>query len=308
MFGYGYCVTRRLLRRLRYAPALNPVLVAGTRFLQWLFKRPLPHITEYIPKFGIVTLDIGTDLSMRLWGGGYDAVTQHLFWHGLESMEPEVVAVFRQMVGEATCFLDVGAHIGFYSLLGAILNPGLDIHAFEPYEPVFRRFERNIEINGIRTIKANCLALGDRRGEAPFFVQESMSELNWMTVHQSCNPNAIEAELFGLKEMTVAMESGDAYCQRLGLGRVDLIKLDTELTEDKVLDGLRKTLRRDRPVLLCEVRPDFPDHAERIWARLFPLDYRVFRLTSQGPIPLPKLTVHPNHLNYLFLPVEKDLF
>lgn len=301
----GYRATRRLFRDLRYLPALNPALIACGRTLQWLFGRPLRRITEYIPIYGIVTVDLGNGLSMRLLSNGDDALAQNLFWNGLEVMEPEVVAVFRQLVKGANCFFDVGAHVGFYSLLGAILNPALDIHTFEPYHPVFERLKRNIELNGIRNIKSNCIALGDYIGEQPFFYQLSL-EGN-MTDHQSCNPNAIDSESFDLGVTTIEMETGDSYCQRHDLDRVDLIKLDTELTEDRVLDGLSTTIQRDRPTILCEALPEFPAHTEEVWKRLAPLDYRVFRLTIQGPIPLSRLVVHPDNTNYLFLPQEKTL-
>ena len=211
-------------------------------------------------------------------------------------MKPERFQHCRQVFRD-----DVGAHIGFYSLLGSIINPEIEVHAFEPFEPVFRRLSRNIELNGLQNIKANRIALGASAGAAAFYAEASPMELGRMTGHQSCNPDAIDAETFGVAELTVPMSTGDEYCGEDGVGPVGLVKIDTELTEDRVLDGFRDALARDRPMILIEALPEHPMHAGRIWALLEPLGYRAIRLTPEGTQELPGLETHPEHRNYLML-------
>ncbi len=75
----------------------------------------------------------------------------------------------------------------------------------------------------------------------------------------------------------------DEYARELGIGRVDLVKIDTETTEPDVLAGMRAVLERDRPTIFCEVLSGH-DAESRIEAQLAPLGYRFHRLGPAGPV------------------------
>src|SRR5258708_21949149 len=55
-----------------------------------------------------------------------------LFWRGLDYYEPLTAWLVRELAADAGQFLDVGANIGFHSLLLAARHPALGITAFEP--------------------------------------------------------------------------------------------------------------------------------------------------------------------------------
>ena len=76
----------------------------------------------------------------------------------------------------------------------------------------------------------------------------------------------------------------DRLVRERSIPRVDLVKIDTASTEPDVLDGLRGTLGRDRPWIVCEVLKG-RGAEERLGPVLGPLGYRSYRLTPDGPIP-----------------------
>jgi hypothetical protein len=116
----------------------------------------------------------------------------------------------------------------------------------------------------------------------------------------------MEAELpqYGIRSETVQVISIDRFLHDRDVTGVDLVKIDTESTEDDVLAGMQDTLRRDRPKVICEVLPRGP--AEALQAILEPLGYQYFLLRPEGPQRRPDLTPDDEWRNFLLVP-EADL-
>src|SRR4029450_8092682 len=62
--------------------------------------------------------------------------------------EPNVTAAFRRTLAPGDVCLDIGAHIGYYTLLAArLVGPEGHVHAFEPAPASFRRLRANRQLN-----------------------------------------------------------------------------------------------------------------------------------------------------------------
>jgi hypothetical protein len=97
----------------------------------------------------------------------------------------------------------------------------------------------------------------------------------------------------------------DRFAEREGLGRIDLVKIDTESTEPQVLQGMAGRLGRDRPAIVCEVLRG--RGSESALAEILgPLGYRYYLLTPDGPAEQARIAGHPQWLNYLFTPLGPD--
>jgi FkbM family methyltransferase len=70
----------------------------------------------------------------------------------------------------------------------------------------------------------------------------------------------------------------------LEIDNVDLVKIDVERAEDRVLEGMRSWLERSPPALIFEMLADGP-HAE-VQRLLAPFGYVFFRLRAEGPVPV----------------------
>lgn len=73
---------------------------------------------------------------------------------------------FLRDVSRGGVFLDIGANKGLYSLFMSRYQK--EIHAFEPYEPVLKKFRASVANNGIRNIVIHPVGLGDRRERLTF--------------------------------------------------------------------------------------------------------------------------------------------
>jgi FkbM family methyltransferase len=138
-------------------------------------------------------------------------------------------------------FLDIGAHIGKYSVRAA-LKIGEDgrVIAVEPDRENFSLLLRNLDVNGI----TNCIPLN----MAAYYKDAEISLFIGTTPAQHS-----VMEDFGRGSHRVQARVLDNVLAERGIERVDLIKLDVEGAEYHALKGLENTLINNDPVLIIEV-------------------------------------------------------
>ncbi len=141
-------------------------------------------------------------------------------------------------------FYDVGANIGYYSLvIGSKKIPTL---SFEPVGNTFRCLKKNIKINNLSNVKAVKIALSDIPGE---------SQIN---VYSSSGNNSIVKrvipvghELKYLRKEKIKLETIDNISQQYN-AIPTFIKIDVEGFEKNVINGAQKTINKYKPVILFE--------------------------------------------------------
>jgi FkbM family methyltransferase len=163
------------------------------------------------------------------------------------SYEPEVSAVLRQVLRPGQTFVDIGANLGWFSLLGAsVVGPKGQVVAIEPNPLNVALLRKSAAENGFGNISAICVALGEAPGAAALETDGS----NGRVVPVAGPPEGpIEASF------VVACWPLDKVLASAGLERVDVIKLDVEGAEPLVLRGGVATITRDRPSIITEFYP-----------------------------------------------------
>lgn len=163
----------------------------------------------------------------------------------LTSCPPEVV-------------FDVGAHVGYVSAFYRKAFPEAEIHCFEPTPETREALQRHL--GGDARVHVHGTALSDREGEADFHVDNrtfaggANSLLPHTPAFHEAHPRA------RYERIRVPCTTLDAEAGRLGIDRIDVLKLDVEGAELKVLAGGEALLRGSRIGLIdMEVRvlPDF---------------------------------------------------
>jgi FkbM family methyltransferase len=257
-------------------------------------------ILDRLPVLGRIQVcaAAGCRLYLRTYGkAGKDRIAFKVWRHGLSGYEPETFQVFQALLGRSRFFVDIGANTGLFSLVAA-LDPARIVLAFEPVPQVYRMLRANIRLNGMNNLTAEPLAVSDHVGEVEFFVTYTRGGI-------PTDSSSVPGFRSRVGKLALQAVTLDSYLRDKALGPVDLLKIDVETAEPRVLRGALQTLRRDRPVIICEVL-ECVDH-EAIHAVMAPLNYRYFHLTPAGPVHHDRLRGNPGrgHRNYLFVPCEQ---
>jgi len=131
--------------------------------------------------------------------------------------EPLETVIVNTLVKPGDIFFDIGANIGYYSLLASeLVAPGGFVHAFEPASLTFEILRTNTRLNGSKNILLNRLAVSDKPGEAELLIN-TQSGLTSMG-------NTRRGKLKGIEKIQVV--TLDEYVKNNQIPRVDFIKLD----------------------------------------------------------------------------------
>ena len=159
-------------------------------------------------------------------------------------------------------FVDVGASIGFLSLLAArIVGPGGTVVAFEPQPEAARSIERNAALNGFR-VDVHQMAVSSRSGDVV------LGDVGKATAHVVPRGEGLH----------VPCTSLDSYLAEHEI-EPDLIKIYVEGHEDDVLRGMRAVLERRRSAVIVECHDD----AGGIVGQFEEAGYLVAVLGAPGP-------------------------
>jgi FkbM family methyltransferase len=160
--------------------------------------------------------------------------------------EKNVRNILKSIHGD--CFYDVGANVGFYSLL--LRGNFRQVYAVEPVPANIRRLKRSLSIRFVRNVRVIPVALSDRNGKATFYVNsDSRTMINNLSASsllekfefRSCD-HAPDRTYAG-SPITVETITFDNL---LSEPTADLVKIDVEGAEFLVLEGMRESLASRR--------------------------------------------------------------
>lgn len=175
--------------------------------------------------------------------------------------EPHVTAPIRRLLRAGDVFVDVGANIGYFTLLGSgLVGPTGRVYALEPNGPVHVALRRNIQLNKLGNVVPLCVAAGAADGFAEL-VEPPVGNVGGTSVRRSDASSAqAETGIVPIRALGSLLEERDA-------ARVRLVKVDVEGFEGEVLRGL-ELLYADgrRPALLVEIHSDATVDAVEILA------------------------------------------
>jgi FkbM family methyltransferase len=173
---------------------------------------------------------------------------------------------------EGATFFDVGACLGYYSMLAArLVGPEGSVHAFEPVPWIVPLLEENLgDFPRARVIeKAIC----DKTGPAKLH----LAKLPWI------GTSSIKPEGAGRQEADVLTTSLDEYCYSREVFP-DFIKLDVEGVEEPALRGAERLLREKSPTVALEIFNSLREEDRRALQTIGDLGYAPFAIEPDGSL------------------------
>lgn len=183
----------------------------------------------------------------RIWVNLNDQFISHdILMH--DEWEASETSYMRARLKPGDTVLDIGASLGWFSLVAADAIGAGKVHAFEPSVEVLSRLKQTIDENQLgETVVVHECALWDVAGEERLLgriEQDHNLGHTWLLSEGEAPAGVITSGVRTARLDDVA-----------DIGPVNFIKIDIEGAEAKALRGGEELLRRDKPIVLSELFP-----------------------------------------------------
>lgn len=223
---------------------LVDAFVASSEFrTRVIFQRIAGHYTKPLPE--------------RVDAGGYwqyvhaddPFINPEIVRH--QRYEPHVTAVFRRVVKPGMVVLDLGASVGYFSLLAAhLVGPAGRVIAFEPGADNAKLLMMSALANRFEHVDLYPNAVADRESIFFFDVLLGSNGALGTEVGGGMNPEEITGLYYRTLVRTIRL---DAILSPLP--RLDVVKMDVEGAEYRALIGGQRLIDRHRPIMFLEFSP-----------------------------------------------------
>ena len=242
---------------------------------------------------------------MKFCGNPTSNLLRVLFWRGYKGFEAKEYDVFVEVARQSDCLLDIGANIGYYSILAKLFKNNICVHAFEAMPDAKTYLDKNISLNNFEEIKTHMLALSNQNGAASFFSSRNprFPKIKEHLFGDNSLDPSFPHKAYEQIEIKVITQKLDTFVEQNQLGPViDFVKMDTEGSENLVLEGAEETLAKFQPIVMCEIVKDcIEKEIETIFKRH---NYIFFRLINGKLVESPNLFVESGKEDY-FMATEK---
>ncbi len=184
---------------------------------------------------------------------------------------------FCSLVEQGMTVVDVGANIGYYTLLAArLVGASGRVIALEPSSANYRLLTQNVALNGYENVTVLNLAAGEKPGQVRLYLDPAnFGNCSLSSANVPVGAGSEEVEVTTLDHLLDAGVFG---------GRVDLIKLDVQGAQGLVLRGAQRTLGRFRPKIMMEFASQWlkgmGSSPLEIMNRLEPFGYSAYALNG----------------------------
>lgn len=165
------------------------------------------------------------------------SIASHLMLEG--SWEPWVERVLIPAIKPGMRFVDVGAHFGYFTLLGAeMVGATGHVYSFEANPPIFQKLVKSIAVNGFNErVSLFNVAVHDASSPMEILFRHDASGGGWTDIAKGTRPGM--TEVFPVQGEPLDILLAD-------VPHIDVIKIDVEGAEPKVLAGAKNLIARSR--------------------------------------------------------------
>lgn len=239
-------------------PLLKVIKLSYNKFCNKIFK--LNGINDYTKKY-IVQRIFYKSYKLNL---DITKTTQRILY--FESYyENRIVRILKKVLKGNDVAIDIGAHVGFYTLLlSTLVGENGKVYAFEPNDDSFQMLKRNVEINSVKNCHIYNIGASNINSKGKLYLHpenEGGSSLKPINNFKKIE----EVDLIKLDDWFNTTKTSKY---------ISLIKIDVERSETDVLRGMKNILSKFKPYLIIEILSD--ENYDRIKAFLRNLGYNYF--------------------------------
>ena len=242
---------------------------------RWRLVRWLDRHTDAVAALPPQTVRFGRDHRMRV--NPVDENGRHVYVNGFEPRE-RLTRHFVRLVRPGDCIIDIGANVGYYTMVAAkLVGPKGCVHAFEASPHNFPWLQTNAALNPVAKIHVHAQAVTDRDGEIEFYTA-SADRTGYSSIRNLGDQTGSVA-----KVPTIALDS-----MLDDLPATRLVKIDVEGAELLVFKGMQRLIERDKPFFIFEIDDSFLRElgatADEQCCFLTELGYGLHRIVERGEL------------------------
>jgi len=272
--------------------------------LQRLIKDPLRTFPFYI----LVLLSRIRPFKIKfktIWGDEMNCYLPDgnaLFYYGCPG-EANLTNFFINFLKEGDTFIDIGAHLGFYSLLVArLVGEQGKVYSFEPTPRTFEFLKENVSVTS--NIVINQAAVLNKEGLISFVdYGPKYGAFNTFKKRTSEDLGFLKKKQKFIEVKAVVL---DKYCRENNI-QPTFIKIDAEGAEYLILQGISYILNSLRPFISLEVAGgnEWRENCQKSIKILLDNDYQAFEITVEGKLIAHNIKEEYGYDNLIFIPKEK---
>jgi FkbM family methyltransferase len=238
---------------------------------------------------------LGEKRYLRLLAGSF----QNLYRTGRLGVDYQDIYFLKNLVRPGDQCIDIGAHLGYFTVeLSRLAGANGHVYAIEPMSKFFNTLTDIVKSKDLKNITLYQYAMGGESG----FVEMGIPKVNNMKKFAYARVKGSSTFLEYVESEKVKNVYGDELFRYLP--GVDFIKCDVEGLEFAVIRSFLETIRKYRPVILCELGD--PQDRKRLLELLFPFSYSLYYLENKKLRSLEtESEIRPVSHNHYFIPKER---
>jgi len=226
---------------------------------------------------------------LHLESDASDHIFKQLFWKGIMGYEYESIIIYYEIAKKCQTIIDIGANIGYFSLIGGIASDKGKVIGFEPLPKAYDVFKNNIKLNKLSNVIPEFFAITNYNGNTKLYAPKGDIPMSSSIV------KGFREEVLNYNVPAITL---DTYCKNKNFKRIDMIKIDIEGGEYFALEGMKDILSSHEPIIICEILGGSNTH--KIQKLLKDNNYNYFLITNRGLEKMEIIQKNINYLNYLF--------
>lgn len=238
----------------------------------------------------------------------------NLNWSSLlKSNAENEILLLKHFLSEGSVFFDIGSNIGAYLYIAKKYTEPNNIYGFEPIPELYHKL-----LTIFRTVNISNVALSNENAIKDFKIP--IIEGTAFSARGTLNTDYIEDGENNSKEFTVTTRKMDQFISENNIPNVDLVKIDVEGHEIKVIEGGLESIKKFKPSLIIEIEQrhhntnlnEIIDWIKGLGYKCFYFDVNKFRMRELN-INAADIQRKEHHTksrkyvnNFIFIANEKD--
>jgi FkbM family methyltransferase len=243
----------------------------------------------------MLLFSLGEKRYLRLLAGSF----QKIYKTGRLGVDYQDIYFLKNLIKPGDICVDIGAHLGYFTFeLSRLAGNNGHVYAIEPMSKFFQTLENLVSDRKLKNITLYQNAMGADTE----FVEMGIPKLNNVKKYAYARVKSTHSYLEYMDSEKVKNVQGDQLFA--DLKKLDFIKCDVEGLELQVFQSFLQTIRRFRPVILCELED--PGKRETLLNLLSAGSYSIYYLENRKLKPLSnESTVDPVSHNHYFIPENR---